>query len=72
MLHPFLVRLACMPPHRLSSLLKKETLVALLDGTSDSAQSQTVPVEKAIMVPTGIKKFKHLMTYPNRKHLHIR
>ena len=64
LLHPFLVRLSCMPPRRLSSLLKQDTLVALLDGTSSSASSQTVPVEKEAMVPASVKKFKHLIAHP--------
>ena len=63
-LHEFLVRLACIPPRRLSSLLKKETLVALLDGSSDAAQSQVGTVEKEVVLPSGIKKFKHLTAYP--------
>ena len=64
LLHPFLVRLSCMPPRRLSSLLKQDTLVALLDGTSAAAASQTVPVEKAAMVPASVKKFRHLIAHP--------
>ena len=53
-----------MPPRRLSSLLKQDTLVALLDGTSAAASSQTVPVEKAVMVPASVKKFRHLIAHP--------
>ena len=53
-----------MPPRRLSSLLKQDTLVALLDGTSAAAQSQTVPVEKAAMIPASVKKFRHLIAHP--------
>ena len=64
MIHPSLVRLACMPPPRLSSLLKKDTLVALLDGTADSAQSQPVAAENVAQLPVSLKKFKRLSQQP--------
>ena len=64
MLHPSLVRLACMAPHRLSSLLKNNTLVALLDGTADSAQSQPVAAENVAQLPAILKRFKHLGQQP--------
>ena len=64
MLHPFLVRLACMPLPRLSSLLKKDTLVALLDGTADTAQSQPVAAANVAQLPASLKQFKHLSQQP--------
>lgn len=64
MLHPSLVRLACIPPPRLSSLLKKDTLVALLDGTADSAPSQPVAAETLAQLPVTLKRFKNLAQRP--------
>ena len=64
MLHPSLVRLACIPPPRLSSLLKKDTLVALLDGTADSAPSQPVAAESRAQLPVSLKRFRNLCQYP--------
>ena len=64
MLHPSLVRLACIPPPRLSSLLKKDTLVALLDGTADSAPSQPVAAESVAQLPVSLKRFRNLCQYP--------
>lgn len=53
-----------MPPPRLSSLLKKDTLVALLDGTADSVQSQPVAAANVAQLPASLKQVKRLSQQP--------
>jgi len=45
-------------------LLKKDTLVALLDGTADSAPSQPVAAESRAQLPVSLKRFNNLGQYP--------
>ena len=53
-----------MPPRRLSSLLKQDTLVALLDGTADTATSQSVAAEKDAQIPASVKLFRRFAQHP--------